>query len=139
MSLPRWGLPLFIALALIAIAIMGTRSKQPHPAQTIACVDPVRGCVFTHRGQTAQLHFSHPPQPLQAFTMTVRASSARQVHAEFQMQGMEMGLSRYVLAASAPGLFAAPITLPVCVSGRRDWKLYLQIDAQRYEMPFSSS
>ncbi len=138
-KLLRWGLPLFIAGILIAIAIIGTRSKQPHHAQTLACVDPVRGCTFTHRGESVQLRFSHPPKPLQPFTMTLRASIAHQVHAEFQMQGMEMGLSRYVLAAGAPGLFAATITLPVCVSGRRDWKLYLQIDAQRFVMPFSSS
>lgn len=139
MKLSRWMPPLIIALILIAVALVGARSKQPQTTQSIACPDPVGGCVFTHRGQTVQLRFSHPPKPLQPFTMTVRASSARQVHAEFQMLGMEMGLSRYVLAASAPGIFAASISLPVCVSGRRDWKLYLQIDAQRYVMPFSSS
>lgn len=139
MKLSHWMLPLIIALILIAVALVGARSKQPHAAQSIACADPVGGCVFMDRGESVQLRFSHPPRPLQPFTMTVRASSAGQVHAEFQMQGMEMGLSRYVLTASAPGTFAASISLPVCVSGRRDWKLYLQIDAQRYEMPFSSS
>lgn len=138
MSPRRWGLPLFIALALIAVAMVGTRMKQPPEAQTLTCVDPVRGCAFTHRSQTVQLRFSQPPKPLQPFTLSVRASSARQVHAEFQMQGMEMGPGRYVLAADTPGTFAAQITLPVCVSGRRDWKLYLQINAQRYVMPFSS-
>lgn len=139
MILSRWGLPLFIALILIAVAIVGTRVKQPPEAQTLACVDLVRGCTFTHRGQMAELRFSHSPKPLQAFTITVRAPSARQVHAEFQMQGMEMGPGRYVLAEQTSDTFAAPITLPVCVSGRRDWKLYLLIDAQRYVMPFSSS
>lgn len=139
MKLRRWGLLLFIAAVLIAVAIVGTRSKQPHEAQAIACADPVRNCTFTHRGHTAQLRFSHSPKPLQAFTITVRAPGARQVHAEFQMQGMEMGLSRYVFVAGEAGLFTAQITLPVCVSGRRDWRLYLQIDALRYVMPFSSS
>ena len=139
MKLSHWMLPLIIALILIAVALVGARSKQPHPAQTLACADPVRGCAFTHRGQTAQLRFSHPPKPLQPFTITVLAPGSRQVHAEFQMQGMEMGLNRYAFVAGEARLFAAQITLPVCVSGRRDWKLYLQIGAQRYVMPFSSS
>lgn len=138
MKLSRWMLPLIVALILIAVAIVGTRSR-PHEAQNITCIDPVHGCALTHRGQTVQLHFSHPPKPLQAFTLTVLAPGSRQVHAEFQMEGMEMGLNRYAFVAREAGLFTALITLPVCVSGRRDWKLYLQIDAQRYVMPFSSS
>ena len=139
MKLSRWLLPLVIALILIAVALVGARSKQTLEAQSIACADPVRGCAFTHRGQAAQLRFSHPPKPLQAFTLTVRAPGARQMHAQFQMQGMEMGAGRYALAAQPPDTFTASVNLPVCVTGRRDWKLYLQIDTQRYEMPFSSS
>lgn len=139
MKLSSWILPLSIALILITVAIVGARSKQPSIATPIACADPVRGCGFMHRDQTAQLHFSHSPKPLQAFTLTVRAPGARQVHAQFQMQGMEMGAGRYALAAQTPDTFNASINLPVCVTGRRDWKLYLQIDARRFEMPFSSS
>ena len=139
MKLSSWILPLIIALILTAVAIVGARSKQSQLATPIACIDPVRGCTFSHRGQTAQLRFSHPPKPLQVFTLTVRAPGARQMHAQFQMQGMEMGAGSYALAIRTLDTFSAPINLPVCVTGRRDWKLYLQIDAQRYEMPFSSS
>lgn len=139
MKLSSWVLPLIIALILTAVAIIGARSKQPPIAQPIACSDPVHGCAFTQRGQPAQLHFSHLPKPLQAFTLTVRAPGAKDVHAQFQMQGMEMGAGRYALAAQPRDTFTASVSLPVCVTGRRDWKLYLQIDAQRYEMPFSSS
>lgn len=139
MKLSSWILPLIIALILTAVAIVGARSKQPQLAKPIACPDPVHGCTFTHRDQTAQLRFSHPPKPLQAFTLTVRAPGTRQVHAQFQMQGMEMGVGRYALAAQPRDTFTASVNLPVCVTGRRDWKLYLQIDAQRYEMPFRSS
>lgn len=139
MKLSRWLLPLLVALILIAIATVGPRMRQPHDSKLIACPNPVHGCSFMHRGQAAQLRFSTPPKPLQAFTLTIRAPGARQVHAQFQMQGMEMGGGRYTLAIQTPDTFAAPINLPVCVTGRRDWKLYLQIDAQRYAMPFSSS
>ena len=42
------------------------------------------------------------------------------------MVSMDMGFNRYDLRpAGEPGEFAARITLPMCVSGRRDWMLYL--------------
>lgn len=139
MKLPRWGLPLMIALPLTIVALVSIRTQPSTEAQTIACADPVLGCAFEHLGQTVQLRFSQSPASLQPFTITLHAPRARQVQAEFQMQDMEMGFNRYQFAADKTGEFAARVTLPVCVSGRRDWKLYLQIDTQRYAIPFSTS
>lgn len=139
MKLPRWGLPLIIALLLIFVALFGARILPSTESHTIACTDPVAGCTFKHRGQTVQLRFSHSPTSLQPFTISLRAPGAHQVEGEFQMQGMEMGFNRYTFAPDKIGLFTARVTLPVCVSGRRDWKLNLQIDAQRYAIPFSTS
>lgn len=139
MKLPRWGLTLIIALLLIFVALFGARIQPSTESHIIACSDPVAGCTFTHRGQAVQLRFSHPPTPLQPFTISLHAPGARQVEGEFQMQGMEMGFNRYTFAPDTTGLFTARVTLPVCVSGRRDWKLDLQIDAQRYAIPFSTS
>lgn len=139
MKLPRWGLPLVIAMLLIIVAVVGVRMQPSPQSQMIVCADPVIGCEFQHRGQTVQLGFSHLPQSLQAFTITLHAPRARQVQAEFQMQDMEMGFNRYHFAADKSGVYTARVTLPVCVSGRRDWKLYLQIDSQRYTIPFRTS
>lgn len=139
MKLPRWGLPLIIALLLVIVALVRIRTQPSTEAQTIACADAVLGCAFKHRGQTVQLRFLQSPAPLQAFTMTLHAPGARQVKAEFHMQGMEMGFNRYNFTTDKTGGFTARVTLPVCLSGRRDWKLYLQIDAQSYEIPFSTS
>ena len=139
MKLPRWGLPFIIALILIIAALVSVRIQPSRESQMITCADPVSGCAFEHRGQTVQLRFLHSPKPLQPFTITLRAPGARQVQAEFQMQGMEMGFNRYNFTTDKTGVFTARVTLPVCVSGRRDWKLYLQIDAQRYAIPFSTS
>ena len=139
MKLPRWGLPLMIAMVLIIVALVGARMQPSSEAQMIACADPVIGCKFEHRGQTVQLRFSHSPMTLQPFTITLHAPGARQVQAEFQMQGMEMGFNRYRFTADKTGIFTARVTLPVCVSGRRDWRLDLQIDSQRYAIPFSTS
>jgi hypothetical protein len=52
---------------------------------------------------------------------------------------MGMGFNHYDLHAAAPGMVGADITLSMCVSGRRDWKLFLDIDGQRYVMAFSSA
>ena len=138
MKLPRWGWPLLIALLLIIVALVGARIQPVTESQMIACADPVRGCDFKHRGETVQVRFSHPPKPLEAFAMTVYAPGARNIQAEFKMQGMKMELSPYILAIDKTGVFTGQILLPICVSGRRDWKLFLQIDAQRYTIPFST-
>lgn len=128
-----------IALPLVIVALVGVRLQRPAQAQIITCADPVSGCVFEHRGQKSQLRFSQAPRTLQAFTMSVHAPNARQIQAEFQMQGMEMGPNRYTFTQSKAGVFTAQILLPVCVSGRRDWQLFLHIDGQHYSMPFSTS
>lgn len=130
-------LPLLVALALIAIAVAGWWLKRPAEAMAVACADPLAGCAFSHAGQPAQVRFSVMPVPLEAFDLEVAAPNARRVSAEFQMVGMDMGFNRYDLRPKR-GAFAATITLPVCVSGRRDWVLYLELDGQRYAVPFSS-
>ena len=138
MKLKRILLPLLLVLAFIALAVVGTLAKRPAQAQEIACADPLQGCVFTHRGRPAQLRFFSQPTPLQPFKMEVHAPSAKHASAQMQMVGMDMGFNRYDLHPAAPGIFNAQITLPVCVSGRRDWKVYLDVDNQRYVVPFKS-
>lgn len=130
-------LPLLLVLVLAAIAVAGYWLKHPAEAQAVACADPLRGCSFRHRGATAELHFSAPPTPLHAFQLRVRVPGAHRVSAEFQMNGMEMGFNRYDLQP-ADGVFGSNVTLPVCVSGRRDWTLYLEIDGAHYTLPFST-
>lgn len=131
--------PLLLALAFIAVAVVGTLSNRPVEAQTITCADPVKGCAFSHRGLPATLRFSRQPMPLQAFRLDVLAPGAKRVSVELQMVGMGMGFSHYDLHAVTPGVFGADITLSICVSGRRDWKLYLKIDGQPYVLTFESA
>ena len=129
---------LLLALAFITLTVVGTRAKHPTAAQVIACANPLQGCRFTHRGNPAQLKFMAPPTPMQPFKMVVRAPGAKHASVEVQMVGMDMGTNRYSLPPAAQGAFSAEITLPVCVSGRRDWNLYLAIDGNTYVLPFGS-
>ena len=129
-------LPLLLAVALAAIALAGYWLKRPADAMAVACVDPLAGCSFSHRGAAASVRFSAQPAALEAFELNVRATGVSRISAEFQMVGMDMGFNRYDLRPTTDGAWAAKVTLPVCVSGRRDWILYLDLDGSRYAIPF---
>lgn len=134
----RVAVPLLLVTALVAIAVAGWWLKRPAEAVAIRCADPLAGCTFSHRGAAASVRFSAQPVPLEAFELTVTAPNAARVSAEFQMVGMDMGFNRYDLHPAARGAFSSKATLPVCVSGRRDWTLYLDLDGSRYALPFST-
>ena len=132
------ALPLLLVIALVAIAVAGWWLKRPATAVAVACADPLAGCSFSHRGAPASARFSMQPVPLEAFELTVTAPNVIRVSAEFQMAGMDMGFNRYDLRATPDGAFASKVTLPICISGRHDWMLYLDLDGSRYALPFSS-
>jgi hypothetical protein len=130
--------PLLLVVALVVIAAAGYWLKRPAEAVPVRCADPIAGCGFNHRGTTVNVQFSTRPGPLEPFGLSARATGASRISAEFQMVGMDMGFNRYDLRATGDGAFAATVTLPVCVSGRRDWVLYLDVDGARYALPFST-
>ncbi len=134
----RLVLPLLLIVALIAIAVVGYRLQLPAEAQAVTCTDPLAGCLFNHRGAAVKVVFSAQPAPLEAFQLSVYTLGASKISAEFQMNGMAMGFNRYDLRPTGAGAFASSITLPVCVSGRRDWTLFLEIDGAHYTLPFST-
>jgi len=131
----RLLLPLVV---LAAIAATGYWLKRPATAVAVSCADPLTGCTFDHRGTAARLRFSSQPAPLEAFELSVRAPGAGRISAELQMSDMDMGFNRYDLRPAPDGAFGATVTLPACVSGRRDWVLFLDIDGTRYVLPFSA-
>lgn len=134
----RLLVPLLLIVALAAIAVTGYWLKRPAKAQAVACVDPTAGCSFSHRGSSVKVVFSKQPSPLEAFELRISAPGITRISAEFQMNGMEMGFNRYDLRPSGGGVFESSVTLPVCVSGRRDWTMFLDVDGTRYALPFSS-
>jgi hypothetical protein len=138
MDMKRIGVPLLLVVALVAIAVAGWWLKRPAEAVAVPCADPLAGCAFSHRGATVNVRFSIQPVPLEAFELTVSAPGVSKISAEFQMVGMDMGFNRYDLHPGSGGVFASQVTLPVCISGRRDWILTLNLDGSRYALPFSS-
>jgi hypothetical protein len=130
--------PLLLVVALLAIAVAGHWLNRPAETVAVPCADAVAGCAFVHRGAPVRARFSARPVPLEAFSLHVDAPGANRVRAEFQMRGMDMGFNRYDLRRAGDGSFFAQATLPVCVSGRRDWVMYLELDGTRYALPFST-
>lgn len=137
-NLIRIAGPLLLAVALIAIAVVGYQMSRPPESRQIACADPIAGCAFSHEGETVTLRLSDWPRPMQAFTLEVTAPGAQKAHAEFQMRGMEMGFNRFDLRPAGADILAARVTLPICVSGRQDWVLYLKLDGNHYSTSFTS-
>ncbi|MBT9568510.1 MAG: hypothetical protein IV085_09455 [Thiobacillus sp.] len=130
--------PVLVIVGLVGIALAGYWFKQQADARPVACIDPVAGCHFEHAGTPVQLRFSRRPVPLKAFQLDIHSVAADRISAEFQMQGMEMGFNRYDLSPTPGSAFTAQVTLPVCVSGRHDWTMFLTIDGTRYAVPFST-
>jgi len=130
--------PLLLVVALVAIAVAGYWLKRPPEAVVVLCADPIAGCAFSHHGATISVRFSTQPVPLEPFELTVTAPNATKISAEFQMVGMDMGFNRYDLHPGSAGMFASKVTLPVCISGRHDWTLFLDLDGSRYALPFSN-
>lgn len=122
-----------LPLALFALlSACGNPLPPPTP-----CADLTRGCRIDQASVEARV--DRIPSALQPFVLSVRAPEGKQLHAEFVMQGMEMGLNRYRLERQPNGEWQGRVTLPVCVSGRRDWLLILEMDGERHALAFSTN
>jgi hypothetical protein len=69
------------------------------------------------------------------FSLRIDGVTARTVTAEFTMRDMDMGFNRYRFLRAGAG-WRARVTLPLCVSGRREWIMTLTLDGRRYLLPF---
>lgn len=135
----RYAIPAFIAL----LAISGSLWSVWHPApsarpRVIHCAHLQQDCSFNLNNRPVHLHFSSQPAGLTPFGLQVVAY-ANQVNASFSMQGMNMGTIRYALKSAAENQWQADITLPVCVTGRQDWLMMLDIDGRQVAIPFTST
>jgi len=129
-----WAPGLVIGLIVLLLAVWSTR--QSTPPQTVHCPNLAAGCSVALAGRTIELGVEGELRVLKPFQLWVKAPGARRVQAQFTMVDMDMGFNLYTLRPDAQGVFRGRIVLPVCVSGRRDWLMSLEIDGQRIEVPF---
>ncbi|MEW5787858.1 MAG: hypothetical protein AB1899_08395 [Pseudomonadota bacterium] len=138
MKTQQWvsqGLPL-VLVAMIGLVLWLGNVQQEHAATRIDCPDLVKGCSAMLGEQAIEVGIDVPVRPLKAFNIRLKAPGARRVEARFTMEGMDMGFNLYTLHPDAAGVFRVNATLPVCVTGRRDWVMTLEVDGQRLAVPF---
>ncbi len=128
--------PLAILLVLAAVVYLNPGEKPSGPVQRLACQDLSASCTGHLDGRTVTMGVEGALKALQPFGLWVRANGATRVQASFTMEDMDMGFNLYTLRRDQTGVFRARVTLPVCVSGRRDWLMTLDIDGRRIAVPF---
>lgn len=128
--------PLAILL-LVALVLYLQQARTPPqgPPPVLQCANLTAGCTTRLDGRPVTVGVEGELKVLQPFQVWVRAGDARKVQASFTMEGMDMGFNLYTLHADKEGVFRGRVTLPVCVSGRRDWVMTLDIDGHRLAVP----
>lgn len=126
----------WLVIGLIVALLLFWQARTPEPAQTVQCANLQQGCEAQLDGRPIRIGVEGELRVLQPFHVWLSAPGARKVQARFTMAGMDMGFNLYTLQPDAQGLFRARIVLPVCVSGRRDWVMSLEIDGRRIDLPF---
>jgi len=134
-------------LGLVLLAFIFWKHASPvasEKAELIACTDITQSC-----GNAEFLvRFKEAPQVMKSFHLELNGERIQNVpiqkiHANFAMKGMEMGFNRYQLIKVGQAEWLAEVTLPVCVQGRSDWEMLLEIDTekgkQRFVVPFSAA
>jgi len=126
----------FLLVSMVGIVLWLNSERQDESILVISCEDMVAGCVAQVGVRSVSLGTDVTIKPLKPFQVWVKAPGAKKVEARFTMAGMDMGFNIYTLRADSQGVFRTSATLPVCVTGRRDWAMTLEIDGTRLAVPF---
>ena len=139
------GIILFGLLVLTVAAIFFFEQKnklEDDKAALLACADIVHSCGHAE----FLVRFKETPQvmkPLHLVLSSIEPKEIQNVHANFAMKGMKMGFNRYQLIKAGQNEWQAEVTLPVCVQGRSDWEMLIEMDTaegkQRFLVPFSAA
>jgi hypothetical protein len=137
LNFPRWLAPALV-IVLIAGVVGVSRFMRPAetPAVPIVCTNPQAGCRAVLDSREVELGMTGALKVLSPIQVWLKAPGARSVEASFTMEGMDMGFNLYTLRPDADGVFRAKVTLPVCVTGRRDWLMTLTVDGRALVLPF---
>lgn len=136
MRLPRWLFPALVIVLIGAVVAVDRLYKPDRPPAEIACADLHAGCTARFDGREVQVGVVGPMKALAPFEVRVKGAGIRKVQASFAMKDMDMGFNLYALRPASDGSFRTRVTLPVCVSGRRDWIMVLDVDGRKFAVPF---
>lgn len=136
LRLPRWLFPALVIVLLAGVVVMNRYLRPAQPPQSIACPNFQHGCGARLDGREVTFGVQGELKVLVPFEVWVKAAKAQTVQASFAMKDMDMGFNLYTLRPDPQDIFRARVTLPMCVSGRRDWIMILDIDGQKLTVPF---
>ena len=131
-----------IVLAIACLAVVAYKLAPRRPADAGTVLDAATGCDLNvsrcavDLPDGGRLELSITPQPIpvvKPLQIEARFSGAvaRRVELDFSGRSMEMGPNRTVLAPAGEGVFRGNAMLPVCVTGRMDWRATLFVDTAR--------
>ncbi|QEL56319.1 hypothetical protein [Chromobacterium paludis] len=130
------GVALIVFGAIKAGLIVWYLSHKPtaQPTQKLSC-DISRGsCALPGGGG---LSFASQPEHGKPFVIRLAGVAAEAAPtADFTMPDMDMGFNRYTFVRDGAD-WKATVTLPMCVSGSRTWRLELRLGKTAYALPFS--
>lgn len=147
-ALRFWPLALIALIGLVLWAEQAGFGRHDAALQEIKvdCASLDSGCSVQADGRTLRFGMQANAKPLAPFDIWVSATGSGatsegaqaigKVEARFTMEGMDMGFNLYTLRPDAQGVFRARVTLPICVTGRRDWTMILEVDQTRLLIPF---
>ncbi len=100
--------------------------------QASPCNPAINKCQALLQGAPVIAAFLQKPSALRPFEVEVKSdlSGIEDVHVDFRMQSMNMGVNLYRLNKVKEGVWVGSVTLPVCTSRRSDWIAELQISYQ---------
>ena len=131
-----------ITLALACLAVVSYKLAPRQRADADLVIDAPAACdlnasdcaVDLPAGGRVELSISPRPipvvKPLQ-IDVRVTGTVAQRVELDFSGRTMDMGPNRTVLAAAGDGNYRGSAMLPVCVTGRMDWRATLFVDTER--------
>jgi hypothetical protein len=135
----QWLAAGLLSVGLVALVLWQNTGGPPPVAVNLPCPNPAVGCTAQLGNSSVTIGLAGALKPLQPFQVWVKAPGTDKVQASFTMVGMNMGFNLYSLRQDAAGVFRAQVTLPTCVSGRRDWVMSVDIDnTTRFVMPFAT-
>lgn len=142
MPRPRLLTNVAIVLAIACAAVVGYKiARRPADVPELLLVAPAdcdlnasRCAVDLPDGGRIELSISPQPipvvKPLQ-IDVRVTGTVAQRVELDFSGRTMDMGPNRTVLVAAGDGNYRGSAMLPVCVTGRMDWRATLFVDTER--------
>jgi hypothetical protein len=132
-----WLAPLAIIMLIAGVIALNQVYRPPAPAAlTLSCPDLRAGCRADLANRTIVIGIDGELRLMRPFELWVRAEGVTKAQASFTMEGMDMGFNLFTLHPDGKGAYRARITLPACVSGRRDWRMQVDLDGTRLTVPF---